>query len=184
MVVKGIPFLLHYLEDFFFAGPAHSLVCQHMAVPLCSSLGLTVAPHKVDVPATTLTFLVIEIDSVRLELWLPSEKLRRLQVLILEWSNKLSASKHQLQCFIGYLSHAVKPGRVFTRELIRTVGVPKQSFHLVRLNMHCRADIASWAMFLSDWNEIPCFHRMKPGPTAISDASGTRAFMQDTKAWF
>ena len=192
MVVKGIPFLLHYLDDFFFAGPAHSHVCQHSldtAVPLCSSLGLQ-SPSQSGWSATTLTFLGIEIDSVRLELRLPSEKLRRLRVLILEWSNKRSASKHQLQCFIGHLSHAasvVKPGRVFTRELIRTVGVPKRSFHLVRLNMHCRADIAWWAMFLSDWNGISLFPQMKPGPTAISDASGTwgcGAFMQDTKAWF
>ena len=154
MTIKGIRFLLHYLDDFFFVGPPSSPLCQHSldtTVPLCSSLGLPVAPHKLEGPTTCLTFLGIEIDSLKFELRLPPAKLRRLQGLIQDWVKKRSASKHQLQCFIGHLSHAasvVRLGKCFTRELIRKATIHKRSFHLVRLNTKCRADIAWWAMFL------------------------------------
>ena len=39
-------------------------------------------------PDTSLTFLGIAIDTVKLELWLPEEKLRRLEVLMQEWHVK------------------------------------------------------------------------------------------------
>lgn len=34
-----------------------------MAIPLCESLGYSVAPHKVEGPSCTLSFLGIKIDS-------------------------------------------------------------------------------------------------------------------------
>ena len=46
-------------------------VALEVAVPLCSRLGLPVAPHKVEGPATVLTFLGIEIDTQKQELRLP-----------------------------------------------------------------------------------------------------------------
>ena len=147
MSCAGIVHPIHYLDDFFFCGPAHSPVCQvalDTAIPLCHRLGLPVAPTKVEGPATCLTFLGIEIDSVAQELRLPPEKLRRLISMLSEWEGRRSATKHQLQSLIGHLSHAskvVKPGRPFMRELIRTMAIPKASFHLVRLNTQCRADI-------------------------------------------
>ena len=193
MIINGVPLLLHYLDDFFFAGPAGAPICKQSletAVPLCASLGLPVAPHKVEGPSTTLIFLGIEIDSQKFELRLPVDKLHRLQSLIREWSSKKSASKHQLQSFIGHLSHAaavVRPGRTFTRELIRTASIPKRSFHLVRLNTGCRADIAWWASFLPEWNGISLFPQMVQGPTLISDASGSfgcGAFVSGSLEWF
>ena len=96
MAIKGIHFLLHYLDDFS-VWPPSSLLCQHSldtAVPLCSSLGLPVDPHKVEGSTTCLTFLGIEIDSLKFELQLPPAKLRRLQGLIQDWVKKRSASKH------------------------------------------------------------------------------------------
>ena len=100
------------------------------------------------------------------ELRLPSEKLRWLISILSEWEGRRSATKHQLQCLIGHLSHAskvVKPGRSFMRELIRTMAILKASFHLVRLNTQCRADIMWWSTFLSDWNGISLFPGMPLG---------------------
>ena len=97
MSCAGIVHPIHYLDDFFFCGTAHSPVCQvalDTAIPLCHRL--VVAPTKVEGPTTCLTFLGIEIDSVAQELRLPPEKLRRLISMLSEWEGRCNATKHQL----------------------------------------------------------------------------------------
>ena len=117
MSCAGIVHPIHYLDDFFFCGPAHSSVCQvalDTVIPLCHCLGLPVAPTG---RADNLSYLLgIEINSMAQELRLPPEKLCRLISMFSEWVGQRSATKHQLQCLIGHLSHAskvVKPGRPF-----------------------------------------------------------------------
>ena len=50
-----------------------------MAVKLCQGLGFPVAPDKVVVPSTTLTFLGIELDSVSMVMRLLKSKLEHLK---------------------------------------------------------------------------------------------------------
>lgn len=66
LACEGIENSLHYLDDFYFCGPASSLICVRAlesAIPLCGRLGLPVAPNKVEDSSTSLTFLGILIDS-------------------------------------------------------------------------------------------------------------------------
>ena len=67
----------------------------------------------------------------------------------------------------------VKLGRVFLREIIRTMSIPERSFHKVRLNTHCRADIAWWAMSIQSWNGLSWFHPSRVQSSMFSDASGS-----------
>ncbi len=180
LLYSGVDPVLHYLDDFFFCSAAHSPACKDnlaMAVATSDHLGLPVAPHKVEGPTTTLTFLGIEIDSTKRELRLPQAKLARTENLLQSWEGRRTATKHELQCLIGHLNHAakvVRPGRTFLRELIRTMSIPKHSYHKVRLNLLCRADIAWWALFISQWNGVSLFPTSLPrGPSVVSDASGT-----------
>ena len=193
MSCSGIAHPIHYLDDFFFCGPPSSPTCQwalDTAIPLCHRLGFPVAPEKVDGPTTTIIFLGIEVDSVTQELRLPEVKLRRLKRTLADWEGRRSATKHQLQCLIGHLYHAskvVKPGRTFMREIIRTMTIPKASFHLTRLNTQCRADIAWWSAFISEWNGVSLFPGMPRGVIITSDASGSwgcRAFTAHPLDWF
>ena len=85
LACNGVKNFIHYLDDFFFAGPPGSADCAQaleVAVPLCSKLGLPVALSKVEGPATVLTFLGIEIDTVHQELRLPQTKLSKLKASI------------------------------------------------------------------------------------------------------
>ena len=48
---EGITDVIHYLDDFFFCGPAESPRCGaalRTAIPLCERLGFPVAPNKVE----------------------------------------------------------------------------------------------------------------------------------------
>ena len=120
---SGVDQVLHYLDDFFFCSTAHSPACKD---------NLAIA------------FRGIEIDSTKRELRLPQAKLTCTKNLLQSWEGRRTATKHELQCLIGHLSHAarvVRPGRTFLWELIRTVSVPKHSYHKARLNLFCQAEI-------------------------------------------
>ncbi len=83
-------------------------------------------------PATTITFLGIELNTVARTLHLPYEKLRRLLWLVTEWKGKRCCTKRELQSLIGQLQHAtcvVRPGRSFLRRVIALLAVAKKPHH-------------------------------------------------------
>jgi len=126
-------------------------------------------------PATSITFLGIEIDSVKQELRLPSPKFLRLRQLISQWNFKRACTKRQLQSFIGHLSHAamvVRPGRTFLRRMLDLLRAVKRPSHFIRLNRHFFSDLRWWELFLPRWNRrsILTHHHMNIKVT--SDASG------------
>ena len=191
--LASISHVLHYLDDFFFCAPASSPACSialQTAIPLCHDLGFPVAPNKVEGPATSLVFLGIEIDSAKMELRLPADKLHRLRDTLLHWVDRRAATKRQLQQLLGHLHHAatvVRPGRSFTRNLINSMSALGHPSHYTRLNEGCKADIAWWVEFARAWNGISLFPHMHAGPSIISDASGSwgcGAYLHDTLSWF
>ena len=190
---NGIVNCVHYLDDFLFWGPPASPQCGQdlqRAISLCTRLGLPVALDKTVGPSTVLTFLGFEIDSMSQEIRLPADKLCRLRQSLSQWERKRNASKHELQAIVGLLNHAaavVRPGRTFIRQLIDASKRPRCSSHRVRLNASCRADIAWWATFISEWNGIALFPTLPTGPSIISDASGSwgcGAYTPQSFCWF
>ena len=62
--------LLHYLDDFFTAGPADCDVCEqslNAMLTLCNVLNVPVKPSKVEGPTTSLTFLGIYLNTITME---------------------------------------------------------------------------------------------------------------------
>ena len=103
---EGIKFQLHYLDDFLFLeapGTAQSLAT---AMRMFQVLGIPIATHKTEGPATTLVFLGILIDTHRFELRLPAEKLSHLQSTLQQWVERRSCTRRELESLLGHLSHA------------------------------------------------------------------------------
>ena len=72
---------LHYLDDFLFIGEPESRECAdalRTAEEVCAWLGIPLAWEKLEGPACVLGFLGVELDTNRMELRLPREKLDRL----------------------------------------------------------------------------------------------------------
>ena len=108
-------------------------------------------------PATCLTFLGIEIDSVKLELRLPTEKLRRVKQAVKEWFGRKAARRKELESLLGLLQHAAKvvaPGRRFVRRIIQALTGVKHRDHYVRLGAEIRSDLLWWHRFLDKWNGV------------------------------
>ena len=101
-------------------------------------------PEKDEGPATTLSFVGIELDSVAMEVCLPLEKLQRRKEALQMWRGRKVCKKRELPSLIGLLSHAckvVRAGRSFLRRLIDLSMVPKHLDHYVRLNSEAMSDM-------------------------------------------
>lgn len=114
-----ISHLIHYLDDYLMAEKPRSLACQEYLdcfLRVCTTLGVPVAFDKVDGPATTITFLGLDIDTDRQEIRLPPDKLANILAELAHWQTRRKATKRQLQSIIGKLAfvcRAVPAGRLF-----------------------------------------------------------------------
>ena len=103
-----------YLDDYLTMGKKHTKECennlQHVALiqQICAWLGFPLKVEKMEGPTEILIFLGILIDTLRMELRLPQEKLAKLKSLIVQWKYKQASTKRQLFSFIGKLAHAAK----------------------------------------------------------------------------
>ena len=126
----GVRYVFHYLDDFLVVGPPASPECDALAllVRVCAHLGIPIAEHKCEDPATCLTFLGIEVDTVSGQLRLPAGKLDRLKSLLQEWGDRKACQRRDLESLIGVLNHAckvVRGGRSFLRRMLDLLhGVP------------------------------------------------------------
>ncbi|XP_065842624.1 uncharacterized protein [Oscarella lobularis] len=189
MRAKGVSCGLHYLDDFLFfgrGGLAESAENLRRALETCRSLGLPVALQKIGGPATTQEFLGIELDTVRGELRLSAEKLRRLREKLTEALQSLRWSrawkKRELLSLIGLLHHAASiicPGRAFVRRLIELSRVPRKLHHRVRISQEARRDVEWWLAFATQWNGIGLMSALQSGRQRAqlqTDASGSWRF--------
>ena len=81
---RGITRLLHYLDDFVFVAESKEAAekKKQLLVSIWEELGIPLEPSKLEGPATCLSFLGIEVDTVALQLRLPPEKLLRLTEIL------------------------------------------------------------------------------------------------------
>ena len=177
---RGIRFLLHYLDDFLFVGSpcsSEASIARARAEATFEDLGVPVATHKTEGPATRITFLGIVIDTQSFTLSLPEEKLLRVRQKVQMAISRVSLTRRELESLLGHLSHAaivIRPGRLFLRPLFGLLPSAPRPFHRARLNLSLRADLMWWDLFLRDWNGIALIPVQASGSVEVfSDASGS-----------
>ncbi len=159
--------LFHYLDDFFFVAPALSPDCLNALLDmllLCEAVRAPVKPEKVQGPATTLTILGIELDTVLKQARLPPEKLTALLEELSRFSSLYSCqgrcTKRQLLSLIGKLAFACKvipAGRIFLRRLLDTAHSVEGLEEQVAITKETVLDVRWWLRFASDWNGVAFF---------------------------
>ena len=177
----GVEAVIHYLVDILLVGAPESPECElwlAILLEVFRRLGIPVAFEKREGPATCLSFLGLELDTVAMVLRLPASKLEALQVLIRSWLGRRACSKRDLESLIGSLSHAccvVRAGKTFLRRLFELLAVAHRSHHWVRLNSEFRSDLRWWDTFLAPLNAASFFRSLPPDTRHYhfhSDASG------------
>lgn len=154
------PHILHYLDDFLFAGSGNSDQCKSTLAlfkQICQDIGVPLALEKTTEPSTTMTFLGIEFDTTNMIMRLPNDKLDNLKQTINLFLHRKKATLKSVQSLIGLLNFACKtiaPGRAFCRRLIdATIGIKKQH-HKVRITQDIKSDLIVWQQFLRNFNGI------------------------------
>ena len=165
------PCIIHYLNDFLFAGPPDSDECERTltgAELLCDHLGIDTKRSKRTPPTTCITFLGVELDTVTQTARVPQENLSLMQQLSAFWVRR-KCTKRELLSRIVKLAFAAKvipAGRIFLQRLIDASTTVHHLHHHLRVSAGIREDIDWWLPFATDWNGRAFFldHEWLPSP--------------------
>ena len=133
----------------------------------------------VEGPSTSLTFLGITLDTSRMEIRLPDEKLLRIRNEILNWLPKKNATKREILSLVGLLQHAskvVRCGRTFVGRMYQAAAKVKELSFFTCLTKEFRSDLFWWHFFLTSWNGLSllCSSNFGQADYCIqTDASGS-----------
>ena len=182
-----IPNVIHYLDNFLIAGKPESAECEQVLntmLHVCRKLGFPIAEGKIEGPTAVITYLGIVLDTIKMELCLPHDKLEALLQLLRQWTMpKKRTTKRELLSLIGKLSFAAKvvpAGHIFLRRLIDLSTSVKKLHHHITLTASARADIQWWLDFLPGWNGVSLMLQTNWDTAAdlnlATDASGMLGF--------
>ncbi|XP_060562711.1 uncharacterized protein LOC132722259 isoform X1 [Ruditapes philippinarum] len=155
--------LIHYLDDFLGADRSFTLCRAAMDIfkTCMDDLNVPLADEKTEGPNKIMVFLGIELDTDKMQIRIPIEKITEVITKVREILNKKKASLREIQSLIGSLNfccRAIPAGRPFCRRLINaTCGVSK-SFHRLRVNTGIKRDLRMWLSFFENHNGISAFH--------------------------
>ncbi len=175
---RGAIWLRHYIDDFVAVGQKGTAMAVFKET--CQQLGMPLDENKEEGPSEVLTFLGMEIDTAKVEVRLPQEKLAEMRALLKRWRGmKKSCRRRDLESVVGSLNHAckaVRPGRAFKRRLQDLMTTVERDGQRVRLNVEARADIESWHQYGLRWNGTSLMTAVvtdeEPQEEMFSDASG------------
>ena len=144
---------MHYLDDYFTVGPAHSSVCAHNFMTIlhvASQAGIPLAPNKLEGPTTCLVFLGILIDTNPMETSLPDDKLHELISKLQSWSTRNNCLKRELLSLIDKLNFAcriIPAGCIFLHCFIDLSTSARLPHHHVTMNREGRSDMQGGSAF-------------------------------------
>ena len=139
--VTGSQCILHYLDNFFFAGRS-AAECRRT---------IPIAHDKTEGPFTAITYL----DTVLLQIRVPRDMVSALLMLLHDFLSKSRVTLRQMQSLIGSLHvvcKAIGPDRAFLRRLINLTRGVRRHHHRIRLTQGAKADLLAWVEFLQHFN--------------------------------
>ena len=179
----GMQDVLHYIDDFWWAGTKSSSACEVTLAyvrALCTELGVPLAEEKTEGPTTRLTFLGIELDTETQSISIPKTKVKEIHDLFIVYSVRKYATKRDILSICGQLGFATKcipAGRIFLRRMLTLAHKVKNLDYKIKLTEAFRADLQWWIDFLPQWNGcckfLDSFWVASPSMHLFTDASGS-----------
>ena len=159
---KGIQFITHLLDDFFMMNKSRDENNKDLTIfqSVCHEVGAPLVPEKTFLPAQKQIYYGFEIDTLREEIRLPTDKLEKCKNLIKQFLVKPKCTLQELQQLLGLLNWAttvIVAGRVFLRRLYRRTAGIKKSYHFIRLRVEDKEDLKIWLHFLDNYNGVTLY---------------------------
>ena len=186
---EGFHNITVYLDDFLVWGPdrASCLRALNRLMTLVRDLGFAINYTKLVAPTTCLTFLGIEIDTVRYVLSLPADKAADLRAELEGVLGRRSVTRKVLQSLAGRLNWAaqvIHGGRPHIRRIIDRMNTLKSQGHRTRITRGILLDVKWWLDFLAVFNgSAPIIDHRQYTPVQI-DACGSGAGGFYNGAWY
>ena len=177
--------LIHYLDDYLGVCPPSRCVAElylWILLAVFRYLNIPVAAEKIGGPATTLTFLGMDLDTDLLELRLSPDKQHELLAATRDLLHSRRCTKRKLASVLGKLlfaAQAVVSGRTFLRRLydLDKATRLKPPYAMLCLPEGVVHDLEWWQNCLTDWNGRSFFllDNWTPAPDLHlqTDASGS-----------
>ena len=161
-LASGVNNLCHYLDDFLIISNSkeQGLEDLNLFLDLCEEVKVPVAKNKTEGPVQILTFLGLEIDTIKEEIRLPSDKLSKCYALIDELLCRKKCTLRELQVILGLLNftcQVIIPGRAFLRRLYALTAKVAKPYHSIHLTRESKSDLLLWKQFLSSHNGITLY---------------------------
>ena len=158
MRANSVNNLLHYLDDYFTAGPTGTGKCQqNINKMVCREMGFAVNPSKVTSPSPVTSFLGIDIDSHEGVACIDPEHLQAIMQELFSLCQAKLATKCKILSLIGKLHFVCRVcplGRAVLQCMIETSKKARYRHHYIMLNTEFRDDIEWWLTYLPSWNGV------------------------------
>lgn len=167
--------VIAYLDDFLIVEQSadRCRLALNTLLSVLRKLGFSINWSKLVGPTTRLVFLGVVIDSVKMTLELPDDKLCEFTNLLRTYVTKRRASKAQLETLCGKLSWAsqvICGGRTFLRRMITLKDSITLRQQKVILSDDFRQDLSWWLIFMQTFNGSCSILDPKPITSLQTDA--------------
>ena len=141
---------------------------------LADLVGFPLCPQKFVPPTQCLEFLGLTLDSIRMQIRIPRDKVLNIILMIKTTLLRRTIKTRLLAAIAGKLNFvckAVPPGRPFLRRIFDAfAGKPME--HFVTLTKELRKDLAMWKYFLTDFTGFTPIIAARRTARLFTDASG------------
>ena len=149
---------------------------------LLTELGLVESTSKAHPPSTSMPYLGILFDTVKMQMSIPPEKIAEVREEVSLWRNKKSASKKSLQQLLGklfWVSRCVQFSRGFMGRLLSQLqamhGLPDHKKE--KLSPGSALDIKWWDRYLRRFNGIEMLYPSDPLHLSLNQLLDTDALV-------
>jgi hypothetical protein len=122
---------------------------------ICSNFGIPLAEEKTEGPKTILTFLGIVIDTDKMVIRIPDQKIIELRNLLLNVLQRRKVTLRELQSLVGSLNFcakAIPSARAFNRRFCDAMCGIKYPSHFIRVTLGMKSDLCVWLDFIHKFN--------------------------------
>lgn len=146
-----------YIDDLIILSPNLQKANRdlNVAQTLLKELGLPEAQDKIQRPATRVTWLGVEIDSVEMTVSMPEGKLTEVRQCVENARSRRSLTKKHLQSLLGKIIHVAKcirPARLFVARLLEALRGMKGKY--IKITKDMGDDLDWFHELAAEWNGI------------------------------
>ena len=157
MAHNGHHDVLVYLDDFLIISDSQEQcnIILTALLKLLRFLGFSINYDKLVSPTKRITFLGVILDSEKMCLELPEDKLTEFKDILIETLNYKKVNKQKLQSIAGKLNWATQciyGGKFHLRRIIDRINQLRRPWHRIRVTADMRADLKWWLCFMDTFN--------------------------------